>query len=63
MTSEDLVRGCRDPTPADLSARGRFFRFFAFFRDITYLISFLDGLKVLNRSGRLQLNRLCPAHT
>ena len=24
-----------------------------FFRDITYLISFLDGLKVLKRLGRL----------
>ena len=49
MTSEDLVRGCRDPIPATYcsGAVG------PFFRDITYLISFLDGLKVLKRSGIL----------
>ena len=49
MTSEDLVRGRRDPIPADLYCSGAVFC--PFFWDITYLISFLDGLKVLKRSG------------
>ena len=51
MTSEDLVRGRRDPIPADLYCSGAVC---PFFWDITYLISFLDGLKVLKRSGALR---------
>ena len=47
----DLVRGRRDPIPADLYCSGAVC---PFFRDITYLISFLDGLKVLKRSGALR---------
>ena len=46
----DLVRGRRDPIPADLYCSGAVC---PFFWDITYLISFLDGLKVLKRSGIL----------
>ena len=51
MTSEDLVRGRRDPIPADLYCSGAVC---PFFWDITYPISFLDGLKVLKRSGALR---------